>query len=577
MLKTLIVLPDGTELFSGVGEVNAIQSATITECVNGAQELTLGSCCANMIEAKILTPGGGVSITAGDEISVYRVAEDGTRYAVGLFTAEKPTRPSANSLSVTAYDRVSWLDKDLTQWLHGLDQWPYPLIAFARAVCTECGLELLEQDGEDIPNSDYLVQRFSADNITGRKLMQWVGEICGRFCRATADGQIEFAWYTPATIDLGTSQENSVESSHKDGNLAIKDNSTTITEEDGSLAIDSENMQISDDGEGNVVLQLNQTLLQQYYFQNGLSFEDFTVVPIQKVQLRQNDEDVGTVYPDGIMEAVNTYIITGNYLLTASTGKDLAPVAQALYEHLSTVEPYTPCKVSIPTSLLIHAGNTVKITDRNGRTITSYVMTRTQSGQRDTLECTGSARRDSSSAVNNQTFQAYMGKVLNLRTDVDGLKVQNADNAGRVVELALDIDGIKATAQGQKDEIDGVKTTLSEVKASAEDIELSVKSIKDNGVEKVSTGFGLTIDESAVQIKRSGSNMTNRLDERGMKVVRGAGEAETVMLKADADGVLATDVTVRNYLIVGSNARFEDYSSGTDKNRTACFWIGGES
>ena len=335
MLKTLIVLPDGTELFSGVGEQNAIQSTTITECVNGAQELTLGSCCANMIEAKILAPGGGVPITAGDEISVYRVAGDGTRYAVGLFTAEKPTRPSANSLSIVAYDRVIWLDKDLTQWLHGLDQWPYPLIAFARAVCTECGLELLEQDGEDIPNSDYLVQRFSADGITGRKLMQWVGEICGRFCRATEDGKIEFAWYTPATLSVGPSQTNSVETSYRDGDLAIRDGSAAVTEESGNLTVDSEYMHISDDGNGNVVLQLTQRLLQQYYFQNGLSFEDYMVAPIQKVQLRQNEEDVGTVYPDGVSGDVNTYIITGNYLLTASTGKELLPVAQALYEHLS--------------------------------------------------------------------------------------------------------------------------------------------------------------------------------------------------------------------------------------------------
>ena len=407
--------------------------------------------------------------------------------------------------------------------------------------------------------------------------MQWVGEICGRFCRATEDGKIEFAWYTPATLNVGPSQTNSVETSYRDGDLAIKDGSAAVTEESGNLTVDSEYMHISDDGNGNVVLQLTQRLLQQYYFQNGLSFEDYTVAPVQKVQLRQNEEDVGTVYPDGVSEDVNTYIITGNYLLTASTGKELLPVAQVLYEHLSTIKPYTPCKVSIPTNRLIHAGNTVKITDRNGKTITAYVMTRTQSGQRDTLECTGSARRDSSSAVNNQTFQAYMGKVLNLRADVDGLMIQNADNTGRVASLELNLGGVRATVEKQENDISGVKSTIADVKASAGEIELAVKSIKDNGVEKVSTGFGLTIDESAVQIKRAGSNMTNRLDERGMKIIRGEGENQTVMLKADADGVIATDVSVRNYLLVGDHARFENYSSGGDSARTACFWMEGES
>lgn len=567
MLKTLIVLPDGTELFSGAGEANAIQSTTITECVNGAQELTLGSCCANMIEAKILTPGGGVSIAAGDEISVYRVAEDGTRYAVGLFTAEKPTRPSANSLNIVAYDRVIWLDKDLTQWLHGLDQWPYPLIDFARSVCAECGLELLEQDDEEIPNSDYLVQQFSADGITGRKLMQWVGEICGRFCRATVDGKIELAWYVPATLSIGAFQNYPIDTSYRDGNISIKDSSAVVSEDNGNIAVDSEYMQISDDGNGNVVLQLTQILLQQYYYQNGLSFEDYTVAPIQKVQLRQNEEDIGTVYPDGIAEPVNTYTITGNYLLTASTGEDLVPVAQALYEHLSTIEPYTPCKVSIPTNLLIHAGNTVKITDRNGKLITAYVMTRTQSGQRDTLECTGSARRDSSSAVNNQTFQAYMGKVLNLRTDVDGIFAQNKDTTGRVSQVELDLEGIRGKVESMETDNESTINRLTQVEQSADGLKVDVQKIQTEGATKIRTGMGYTFDDTGLHIVKEGEQMENLLNQDGMYVKR---SGDTI-LQADASGVIATDVRVNNYLVIGEHARFEDYSGG----RTACFWLGG--
>ena len=576
MLRTLFVLPDGTELSSGASGPNAIQTVTITECVNGAQELALGSCCANMVEAKIITPQGGLSLSAGAEIDVYRVEEDGTRHHVGIFTTEKPTRPTANSMSITAYDRVSWLDKDLTLWLEGLEQWPYPLIAFAREVCKACNVELVEQEDVELPNSTYLVQRFSADGITGRQLMQWVGEICGRFCRATPDGKIEFAWYTPATIDIGCTQVSAAEVNYRDGNLTIRAEGTEITGADDSVSIESEYLRVSDDGQGNLVLEIDDVLLQQYYFQNGLSFEEYTTAPIEKVQLRQNEEDVGTVWPDTV-ESLNTYSITGNYLLTASTGDALLPVAKELYAHLSTIATYTPCKVSLPTNLLIHAGNTVKITDKNGRTITAYVMTRTQSGQRDTLECTGSARRDSSSAVNNQTFKAYVGKVLNLRTDVDGLMVQNANTIGQMAQLEVDVEGIRGTVEKQQSTIDGTSKAVSQLTMQANQIQATVSSIRDNGVEKVTNEFGLTIDESAVQIKRTGSNMTNRLDERGMQILRGEGDKQTVMLKADADGVTATDVTVRNYLIVGTHARFEDYSAGGDRKRTACFWMEGES
>ena len=564
MLRTLIVLRDGTEhgteLFSGAGAVNAIQSVTITECVNGAQELTLGSCCANMVEAKIIAPEGGLSIAAGSEIEVYKVDDAGQRHKVGIFTTEKPTRQSANLLSITAYDRVSWLDKDLTQWVAGLADWPYDLHKFAWMVCAACDLELVNTE---IPNGDYKVKQFSADGITGRQLMQWIGEIAGRFCRATADGGIEFAWYTPAAISLCASAATA---SYANETLTINIPGAEVTEGEEGIAIKSKNLQVLDDGEGNVTL-----VVPQYYFQNGLSFEDYSVAKIEKVQLRQNKEDVGTVYPSNVAKKVNTYIITGNYLLTASTADDLKPVAQVLYDHLADVT-YTPCKISIPTSLLIHAGDIVQITDRNGNNITAYVMTKTQSGQKDTLECTGSARRDSSSAVNNQSYEALEGKVLNLRVDVDGIKVENASTAGKIVKLEGDVDGFRTTVS----DVSGLKKSVTQLQQDAGQISAKVQSIQDNGVSKVTNEFGLTIDQSAVKIHRTGAEMTNKLNEQGMYIVRNEGKTnETVMLQADAKGVVATDVSVRNYLVVGDNARFEDYSDGTDDKRTACFWVGG--
>lgn len=568
MLKTLIVLPDGTELFSGVGAANAIQSATITECVNGAQELTLGSTCANMVEAKIITPEGGLSIATGDEITVYKVDDAGQRHKIGLFTMEKPTRESANRLSITAYDRVSWLDKDLTQWLAKLDAWPYPLYDFATLVCEECGLTLLN---EVLPNGSYLIQKFSAAGITGRQIMQWVGEAAGRFCRATADGEIEFAWYTPVDIPIGTVRIPAVALSfdYQTGDFII--NSQKVSAQDdgsGSVVIGSDLIQAEDDGAGNVVLSVSDASEQIYYYQNGLSFEDYQVAAVQKVQIRQTEEDVGTVYPD-VAEAVNTYIIGGNYLLTTSSADALRPVAQTLYEQLKDVA-YTPCKVSVPASLDIHAGNTVQITDQNGKTITAYVMTKTQTGQKDTLECTGSAFRDSSTAVNNQTFKALSGKVMNLRMDVEGLRVENKDTAGNLASLGVKVGEIDLKVQSQQSAVDGVQTSISEIRQQADSVSATVQSIQDNGVQKVTNTFGLTIEGSAVVIHKSDSEMTNSLTEKGMYVIKNKGKTnETVMLQADAEGVNAENIKVRKYLTIGSHARLEDYEGGT-----GCFYIG---
>jgi len=571
MLKTLLVLPDGTELFSGAGTNDAIVSATVTHCVNAGQELTLGSCCAAMLEAKLLTPGGKLSIGAGQELTVYRVDEKGKRYKVGLFTTEKPTRPSANTLTLTAFDRVIRLDRDLTDWLGKLNQWPYTIQELAEMVCAACNLELAETQ---LPNGNYSVSQFSADGITGRQLMQWIGQLAGRFCRATANGKIEFAWYTPASITVGTQPKYATSVSLSGTDLSIRTEDGVITESGDDITLQSSYIQASDDGAGAVTMVLSNTLLEQYYFQNGLSFEDYTVAPIEKVQLRQSSEDTGTVYPN-VTGETNTYIITANPLLAGLSATALQAVAKTLYQQLSQVI-YTPCKVSIPADLLIHAGNTIRITDRTGKAITAYVMTKTQKGQKDTLECTGSARRENSTAVNNRSYESLSGKVLNLRTDMDGIRAENSDNAGKLSRLELDVSGIRGQVEKQEKTAGSLQTKLTTLEQTAETISARVQTISQNGVSKVTTSFGLTIDGSAVTISRSDSNMENKLNEKGMYVLRDAGTGnETVMLRADADGVVATDVTVRNYLMVGDHARFEDYTDGTDSKRTACFWIGG--
>lgn len=504
MRKTILVLPDGTEVSSGIGTVNAVQSCTYTECVNSGTELTLGSVCAAAVELKLITPHGGLSIAAGDALTVYK--DDGTtRHKLGIFIAEKPVRPSAHTLRVTAYDRISLLDTDMTDWLAAQTDWPMPLYTLAQRVCEACGLELVNTQ---IPNGSFPVAAFSAQGITGRQLMQWIGEASGRFCRATADGRVEFAWYGAA---------------------------------DGAA------LQPTD------------------IFQGSLSQGDYQVSPIEKVQLQTTQDDVGVIWPNET-DKTNTYRITGNLLLAGGDPEALQTIAQTLYAQLSALT-YTPCSVSVSATPDIRAGSVVTVTDRDGRTITMYVMTRKQTGQKNTLECTGSHRRDSVTAVNQQTYQALSGKVLELRTEVEGIRAENADAAGRAASLALTVDGIESQVAEQKTAAENLHKQLTAVAQTASQLSVTVQSLQDNGAGRVTTETGYVFDRDGLVIARTGQSVENRLDHTGMYVTR-SGET---LLQANDDGVTAADVQVHNYLCVGKHARFEDYSSG----RTACFYIGG--
>lgn len=388
MLKNLIILPDGTEISSGNSRDNAIIGCTYTQCVNDGTELSIGSACCNELELKLFAKDGKLSISSGDEVVYYKVADDGTRTKIGVFRCEKPTVTGTGTYKFVAYDRVSLLDKDLTDWLTALDGWPYTVSVFAEMVCAACGLSIAVRP---TVNASYQIRKFSGSGVTGRILMQWLGQITCRFIRANAGGNIEFAWYT-----------------NKGAAIATK----------GEFA----------------------------YFGGGLSYEDYQVAEIQKVQIQASESDNGTVYPDGNEEELNTYKITGNYLLTAETGDELRPVAQVIFEQLQGVV-YTPCKVSIQATTEINAGDIVTVTDRNGVTITAYVMSKTNKGQKDTLECTGSYKRDSSTATNNVSLKALNGKVLDISKSVDGLRIKAEELEKAYSEIEVTTKGVNMTSE----------------------------------------------------------------------------------------------------------------------------------
>ena len=404
MFRYLISLPDGRELFSGPEQVNAVQSVTLTQCVNSAEELTPGSVCAAMLEVTAITPRGGLELTAGDEVTLFRVDAAGAREQVGVFILEKPTRPTANTMKITGYDRVIGLDQDLTGWLGGLAGWPYRLLDLAKMVCAQCGLTL---KNESIPNGDLFVAPFSAE-ATGRQLMEWIGQVCCRFCRAAPDGELELAWYTPSGISVTPS---------------------------GAC----------------------------YYFRDGLTYEDYRVQPVDTVQLRLGDSTDGALWP-GAEENANSYVIEGNPILCLRVSDELLPVLQVIKQELPA-EGYTPCKMELPACPQLRAGDTLQVTDSNGVTFTALVMTKVSSGQRDTLECTGGVRRDSPGVQNNKSPAQKLRQLELAIKSVDGEKVVSMINLS---EDGVKIQGNKIRLEGTVTANEGFKVlTDGSIEATA--------------------------------------------------------------------------------------------------------------
>ncbi len=133
----------------------------------------------------------------------------------------------------------------------------------------------------------------------------------------------------------------------------------------------------------------------------------------------------------------------GNLLLTTGTEANLKTVAQNLYNVLKSVT-YTPCKVSVPSSSGLACGQIVHVKDARGREFDTYLMSATISSGKASFESVGSASRESSSAVNNQSYKNLTGKMLEIKTSVDGLEVKASDLTGKYTDLKATVDGLSS-------------------------------------------------------------------------------------------------------------------------------------
>ena len=393
MLKNLIVKSDGTEIDSSL-----ILSCTLTQTLNSGQEFTIGSACTDEIEVEYLARDDNL-IAKGDVLTLYWVNDSGTKTKVGIYYCEKPNYQglmreisgTSAVYKVVAYDTMSKLDADFSGWLHANQaQFPKTIWQLVQLACQRAGVTLASSS---LPiNGSYSVQAFYADDLTCRQIISWAAEAAGCYAHMNADGKLQFLTYT--------------------------DKRSTA--------------KITPDGASNSTA----------YYADSLSYEDYTVKAIEKVQIRQSDNDVGVIYPDSTT-ATNTYVVQGNLLLTTGTEANLKSVVQNLYNVLKNVT-YTPCKVSVPSSSGLACGQIVHVKDARGREFDTYLMSATISSGKASFESVGSASRESSSAVNCQSYKNLTGKMLEIKTSVDGLEVKASDLTGKYTDLKATVDGLSS-------------------------------------------------------------------------------------------------------------------------------------
>lgn len=156
------------------------------------------------------------------------------------------------------------------------------------------------------------------------------------------------------------------------------------------------------------------------------------------------------------------------------------------------------------------------------------------------------------------TAASKTDKVLNKTI----LKVDK--QAQEITALVSKTENIESSVDG----IAGTVTRMAEVMMDSDSVDIKISQAV-GAIDSITTSTGYTFDQDGLHIQKSDEDMENLLDNTGMYVNRGSDN----ILTANNEGVNAINLRSRQYLIIGSNSRIENYES----NRTACFYIGGQN
>jgi len=470
MGKYLLRLTDGRE-------ITAIGSLSITWQVNDSQDISLGSACAAMLEATLFEES---EITPGTELTCL---EDGK--ALGIFRCEQPRRTGSKRLSITAYDRMVLFDREVSAWL---ETRPFPTTArqLLSDLCAHCGVEF---GGEALP--ELSVERFSQPGITGRQLLQYLGQGAGRFFSVNAAGILESRWYTPTELILG---------------------------EDIPISMGS------------------------------LICTDYVTAPISRVLIRSTASEVGTVWPDGSADTANTYILQGNPLLPPSA--DRLAVAKRLWQQLRDYT-CTPFSCTLLSGGEIAPGQIVSFLDAAGQRHTAPVMRLTLQNGRRTVSATGSATLQSTTAFNRLALDSLPGRMLAVERTAEGLKAENTDIRGKATALALTVEGITARVSAAEETAGSyaAKSQLSVLEQRAEGLSLQVTQLQSRTDAKADKEMLAEVTEH-FRFGADGMTITNSATGMGIhiseeEVAFTGGSASTTVITPNAMETTNLDVATR--------------------------------
>lgn len=209
-------------------------------------------------------------------------------------------------------------------------------------------------------------------------------------------------------------------------------------------------------------------------------YEDFVTNPITKLQIRQEENDIGVVYGDGD----NCYIIQNNIFVYGKTKEELDSICSKLYNKISGIT-YRPYRGVIRGNPCYMVGDSIKLNTRNME-IQSFIFERTLTGIQnlmDTIEANG---------------------VLQYKEDVNSIEKEIIQLKGKTNVLIRDINEtrseIKNVEEGLRTEI---QQSASGIRTEVENVENNLRTEIDQSADKIKAEVQASLKVGAVNLLRN--------------------------------------------------------------------------
>ena len=364
---------------------------------------------------------------------------------------------------VLALDFMSKFDTNVIDWYNALS-FPMTLRAFRASLCDHVGVT--EEVPDYLPNDDMLVDKtIDTAELIGRNVLIAIEQANGVFGHFDRNGVLQHVVLQPndrlvPSLDLYPSEDLY------------------------PVEIGGTNEQVYDE-------QLDPYLLISCHF------EEYTVKSIDKVQIRQEEGDIGTLYGDG----TNCYTVEGNFLMYGKTAEELGQIAQNIYGMISG-RMYIPFESESKGLPYIEVGDAARF-EFGEEFIVSYVIKRTLKGiyaLRDSYGATGDEIRSVQNNINTEIIQ-LKGKAAILTKNVDEV-------SAKVIDLAKNTETqFKITAEQIESTVKRIGDAESQIKQTADQISMKVGKGDVSAQLSIESG-GITLKGNRISWESTNSSLT---------------------------------------------------------------------